>query len=115
MSLQSSKHFVVIGLLLIGAWAANIAPNAWGQEQGKRKATTKVPPAYPELARRMGIAGTVKVQVTVASSGAVKDAKVVGGHPVLANAVTDAVKRWRYEAGKEETVETLEFRFGPDQ
>jgi outer membrane biosynthesis protein TonB len=43
----------------------------------------------------------------------VKNAQLVGGHPVLANAALDAVKRWRYEAGKEETTGIVEFRFDP--
>ncbi len=31
-----------------------------------RRAKNKVPPLYPELARKMKIAGTVKIEVTVA-------------------------------------------------
>jgi TonB family protein len=115
MSLQRLKHVLGIGLLLVGGWSASIAPNAWGQEQSARKAKNKVAPAYPELARRMKISGVVKVQVTVAPNGAVKNAKLMGGHPVLANAVMDVVKQWCYEAGKDETVENLEFRFNPDE
>ena len=75
----------------------------------------KVEPVYPELARRMGIRGVVKVQITIAPNGTVKDEKLVGGHPLLANAVLEAVKRWRYEARPQETTENLEFRFNPDQ
>jgi len=115
MSFQSLKHLLGIGLLLIGGWTANITPNAWGQEQSTRKAKSKVKPAYPELARRMKISGVVKVQVTIASNGAVKNAKLMGGHPLLANAVLDAVRQWHYEAAKDETVENLEFRFSPDE
>ncbi len=115
MSFQSLKHVLGIGLLLIGGWTAIITPNAWGQEESARKAKNKVTPAYPELARRMKISGVVKVQVTVAPNGTVKNAKLMGGHPVLANAAMDAVRQWRYEAGKDETVENLEFRFSPDQ
>jgi TonB family protein len=115
MSFQRLKHVLGIGLLLVGGWSANIAPNACGQEQSTRKAKNKVTPPYPELARRMKISGVVKVQVTVTPNGAVKNAKLMGGHPVLANAVMDVVKQWRYEAGKDETVENLEFRFNPDE
>ncbi len=115
MSLQSLKHVLGIGLLLLGGWTANIVPSAWGQEQSARKTKSKTTPAYPELARRMKISGIVKVQVTVAPNGTVKNAKLMGGHPVLANAAMDAVRQWRYEAGKDETVENLEFRFNPDE
>jgi TonB family protein len=115
MSVHVAKHVLGMGLLVIGAWTANIAPHAWAQEQSTRKARNKVPPAYPELARRMKIYGVVKVQVTVATNGAVKDARLLGGHPLLADAVLDAVRQWRYQAGKEETVENLEFRFSPNE
>jgi TonB family protein len=114
MSLQSLKHVLGIGLLLVGGWTAIITPNAWGQEESTRKAKSKVTPAYPELARRMKISGVVKVQVTVAPNGTVKDTTLMGGHPVLANAVLDAVKKWRFEAGSE-TKENLEFRFSPNE
>ena len=93
------------------------APLAWGQEvkgqETNRKVKSKVSPEYPELAKRMNISGVVKVQVTVAANGSVKDAKLVGGHPVLASAALDAVKRWRFETGPEESTEIVEFRFDP--
>ena len=62
-----------------------------------RRAKSRVQPEYPELARKMNITGTVKVEVVVAPNGKVKEAKVVGGHPLLANAALEAVKKWHYE------------------
>jgi TonB family protein len=117
---EGLRRGLAVGLLLIGAAEPTLAPNAWGQGESKagesgRKTKNKVAPAYPELARSMKISGVVKVQLTVAPNGTVKDAKVVGGHPVLANAVLDAVKKWRYESRPQETTENLEFRFGPNQ
>jgi TonB family protein len=114
MSILSLTRVLAVGLLLSGGWAANTAPYAWGQEEVPRKAKSKVTPAYPELARRMKISGVVKVQVTVAPNGSVKGARLLGGHPVLANAVMEAVTRWRFETGPE-TIENLEFRFDPTQ
>src|ERR1700746_4236493 len=72
------------------------------QDQITRKVKTRVSPAYPELARRMSIAGVVKVQVVVAPNGTVKSAKVVGGHPLLVNAAVDAIKKGRFEPASEE-------------
>jgi TonB family protein len=115
VSFQGLKRGIAVGLLLVSgaATATMFAPNAWSQEEGTRKAKSKVQPTYPELARRMKISGVVKVQVTVAANGTVKDAKLLGGHPVLANAVLDAVKKWRYETAPQETTENLQFRFDP--
>lgn len=83
------------------------------QEEITRKVKTKVSPTYPDLARRMSISGVVKVQVVVGANGAVKNAKVVGGHPLLVNAAVDAVKKWRFEPASEETTGVVEFKFDP--
>ena len=110
---------MAVGLLLLTGWIAISAPPAWGQEakaqESGRKAKSRVPPVYPELARRMNITGAVKVRVTVAANGTVKDASLVGGHPVLAGAALDAAKKWRFESRPEESVEIIEFRFDPTQ
>ena len=105
-----------VGLLLVGGWAATNAPASWGQEQQEevtRKIKSKVAPTYPELARRMSISGAVRVQVTIAPNGAIKDAKLLGGHPVLANAALDALKKWHFEAGPAESTGIVVFHFDP--
>jgi TonB family protein len=71
----------------------------------------QVAPVYPELARKMAVTGTVKVQLTIAPNGLVKQAKLVGGHPLLVDPVMDAVKRWKYEPGPSETVQVVEVKF----
>jgi TonB family protein len=114
VSLQALNRSIAVGLLLFG-WVVTSAPPAWGQTEINRKAKIKVTPTYPELARRMSISGSVKVLVTVLPNGAVKEAKLLGGHPVLANAALDAVRKWRFEAGPEESTGIVEFRFDPNQ
>jgi len=78
-----------------------------------RRAKNKVPAVYPELARKMNLTGTVKVEVVVSANGVVKDAKVIGGHPVLANAALDAVKKWRFEPALSESSGVVDFKFEP--
>jgi TonB family protein len=78
-----------------------------------RRAKTKVQPAYPELARKMNIVGTVKIEVVVAPNGTVKEARVVGGHPVLAGAAQDAAKKWRFEPASVESTGIIDFKFEP--
>ena len=113
MSSRAWQRFAV-GLLMSGCVALGAGPS-WGQEEIARKVKSKTAPVYPDLARRMSITGVVKVQITVATNGVVKTAKLVGGHPVLAPAALDAVKKWRYEASNEETTGIVEFRFDPAQ
>jgi TonB family protein len=109
----------------IGVWLAVVAMTVGmaavgvrAQEaQGEivRRAKSKVQPVYPDLARKMNITGTVKVEVTVAPNGTVKDAKVVGGHPVLASAALEAVKKWRFEPAAMESSGVVDFKFEPHQ
>ena len=113
--MQRLNRLLAVGLLLVGGWVVVSAPVAWGQEELNRRAKTKVMPAYPELAKRMKITGVVKVLVTVSSNGSIKEAKLMGGHPVLATAALDAVKKWRFEPGQQETTGVVEFRFDPNQ
>jgi TonB family protein len=87
-----------------------------GQEaQGElvRRAKSKVAPVYPELARKLNLTGTVKVEVVVAPNGMVKDAKVVGGHPVLATAALEAARKWRFEPTAMESTGVVDFKFEP--
>ena len=78
-----------------------------------RRAKSKVQPAYPELARKMNITGTVKVEVVVSPNGTVKEARVVGGHPVLAGAALDAAKKWKFEPSPAESSGVIDFKFEP--
>jgi hypothetical protein len=50
--------------------------------------------------------------VVVAPNGSVKSAKALGGHPLLIDAAVTAAKGFKYEAGSEETKESIEFKFG---
>ena len=86
-------------------------PAVYGQEA--RKALVKFTPEYPELARRMSLSGVVKIQVTIAPNGQVKETKVIGGHPLLVAAATSAVQRWKFAPGSAETSQTVEFDFHP--
>lgn len=78
-----------------------------------RRAKSRVDPVYPELARKMNITGTVKIEVVVAPNGTVKTARIVGGHPVLAGAALDAAKKWRFEPAPAESTGIIDFRFEP--
>lgn len=102
-------------------WLAVLAMSVMGVSRGVhaqdaqneivRRAKSKVQPVYPDLARKMNLTGTVKVEVVVATNGSVKDAKVIGGHPVLASAALDAVKKWKFEPAAMETSGIVDFKF----
>lgn len=87
-------------------------PQAAQSNDISRRAKTKVQPVYPDLARKMNITGTVKVEVVVGSNGVVKEARVLGGHPVLASAAVDAARRWRFEPSAADSTGVIDFQFG---
>ena len=80
-------------------------------DESKRKVKSKVSPVYPELARRMNVAGKVKIEVVISPDGHVKTTRVVGGHPLLVQACQDAVKEWKFAPASEETTQIVEFEF----
>jgi TonB family protein len=98
-------RLVLVFVLAISAFA--------GSEQD-RKLRSGEPPQYPELARKLNIRGIVRVQVTIAPDGSVKEVKELGGNPVLLVALTGAVKTWKYEAADRTSVLEVKFAFPPE-
>lgn len=78
---------------------------------GKRQLHVSEPPEYPELARRLNLRGAVHLEAEVRRDGTVKAVRVLGGNPVLAEALSRAVMSWKYEPATQETVEQVEFNF----
>ena len=112
-----SQRIAAALLAVVTTIAAFGPPHAAAQaspgDEMNRRAKNRVQPPYPELARKMNITGTVKIEVTVAPNGTVKEARVIGGHPVLANPALDAAKKWRFEPAPAESVGVIEFKFEP--
>jgi TonB family protein len=84
-------HTVVLVVMLVFSVPAHAA--------GDRSVVSRVPPVYPELAKRMKISGQVKVEATVDENGKVTSVKTLSGSKMLAPAAEDAVKKWKFEPG----------------
>jgi TonB family protein len=105
---MSKKRYPLTFLAL--ALSLSFVTSAAAQD---RKLKEQVSPQYPEMAKSMHIAGSVKVQVTIEPNGSVKETKVIGGHPLLADAAVRAISKWKYEPGAEETkVVQVDFKNG---
>jgi TonB family protein len=107
---RSVRKVVLLSVVLTVLFASL---TSGAQDALARKVKSKIPPSYPDIARKMNLAGIVKLEVTVAPNGTVKDTKVIGGNPILVNAAVDAVKRWRFEPANEDSVGLVEFKFDP--
>ena len=83
------------------------------QAQDSRKALSNPVPVYPEVAKKLNLVGTVKVQVVIGADGRIKEKNFVGGHPILVNSVEETLKDWKYAPAGGETTAQLEFNFHP--
>jgi TonB family protein len=77
----------------------------------------RVEPDYPEEARERQLQGAVVLDIHIGQDGAVQDAKLVSGEPLLADAAVAAVRQWRFQpriidgaAVEMQTTVTLNFR-----
>jgi TonB family protein len=103
---------VLIGFFLVAAMALPGAAAQTSQSQASsRKLKLSVPPEYPELARKMNIQGVARVLLTVTADGRVVGVKELGGNPVLVAALSQAVKKWKYEAADRESEIEVRFEF----
>ena len=80
----------------------------------KRRLVERSAPAYPTLARNMALQGIVRVEAVVSPDGSVKSVEVRGGHPVLAQAAVNAVRKWRWEPTSHESREPVELKFSTE-
>jgi TonB family protein len=79
----------------------------------ERKVVQQTLPRYPEIARKMNLAGTLKVVAVVAPDGKVKAVQPVGGSPVLLMSAQDAVSQWKFAPTGSESREVIELHFNP--
>jgi TonB family protein len=105
------RYWISVLLLTLVTVLSISARPAFADDEGGRKVKNKVQPVYPDLAKRMNVTGSVKVEVVISPNGTIKSTKVIGGHPLLIEPAVDAIKKWRFEPGSEETTTTVEFRF----
>ena len=104
----------VLFLALVTIGSTTPLAHAQDSPESHRKLVNRVVPAYPSLAQKMGISGSVKIEAVVAANGTVKSTGILGGHPVLAQAGADAVRRCKWEAAPHETHEIVVLNFHPD-
>ena len=76
-----------------------------------RPVVHKVPPVYPEMAKRLHITGTVKVLTTIDATGSVTKVEGQGSNKILSSAAEDAVKHWKFAAGSGVDTMTIQINF----
>jgi TonB family protein len=99
---------IAIVLVITGTVCAQSAP---APARPDRKVTSRISPAYPDLAKKMHIHGVVRVEAVVRPNGIVKSTRVLGGNPVLVDAAVEALGKWKFEPDQNETTEVVQLTF----
>lgn len=107
------RCFLVLLLLFVPCSGLMSSAQSQPGSSESRKLVRKTTPAYPEIAKRMKLSGTVKVVAVVAPDGTVKAVEPMGGSPVLIEASRQAVINWKYAPAGAETREIVELHFTP--
>lgn len=82
-------------------------------QEAKRAKVSTIPPEYPELARLLGIGGSVRLAVTVDCVGRVIRVEILSGEPLLLEAACEAARRWRFSPGTGQATVDIEMNFPP--
>ena len=107
------RCFLLPFALLTISLGAGIAQAQDPSNQGERKVVRQTMPRYPDLARRMQLAGTVKVVAIVTPEGKVKKVEPMGGNPILIQAAQDAISGWKFAPAGGESRQVVELHFHP--
>ena len=111
MSRSTAGALLAIWLLFGVSVQAGTAQTNPEDTNSARKVLARVSPDCPALARRMHIHGVVKLEAVVRPNGSVKSTRVIGGNPVLVEAASNAVVKWKFEASPNETTELVQVSF----
>lgn len=103
-------------LLLQGAALALIVAMALPvRAADDRVVKSRVSPVYPEIAKRMRIAGAVKLEARVDAQGKVTEVKTISGNHMLAVAAEDAVRQWKFVPADSDSSVDVEVNFAAGQ
>ena len=85
-------------------------------EEFKKRLVNSPVPDYPQLARRAGLQGIVRLQVRLKTDGTLAVEKVLEGEPALVEAASSAIRQWRanpeeFGGQKVEVISTVTFNF----
>jgi len=100
-----------VKLFQVAALALTLAMAMPARAADERAVKSRVAPAYPEIARRMKIAGVVRVEATVDADGRVTDVKTLSGNRMLAAAAEQAVQNWKFVPGAGVSTVQLDINF----
>jgi TonB family protein len=92
---------------------ATLSVSANAQSKSPRKLVYKENPGYPLTLREAHIGGVVRLEIMISAKGIVDSVSPLGGNPVLVEAASAAVRKWKYAPADTESKTQVEFTFDP--
>jgi outer membrane biosynthesis protein TonB len=112
MRTKAKRLGVFAFFLAIGSSNATPAhAQAKAPAETKRQAKHLVTPNVSDLAKKLNLSGTVRIEILIGPDGTVKKTRVIGGNPVLAMDAETAAQKSTFMPGPTETTEVIEFKF----
>jgi TonB family protein len=112
-----ARHGALFAMLLMCVVCLlGLPPRSAAQKSDKtttRKLLYRESPGYPLTLREAHIGGVVRLEITISPRGSVDQVSALGGNPVLVEAASAAVRKWKYVAADNETKTQVEFTFDP--
>lgn len=93
---MTTSLIALLASLCLFASTDNGAARKVTAEEAESHLNKKVEPVTPALAKTLRLGGDVKVSFTISQTGDVTNLKAISGHPILIQAVLDAVRQWKY-------------------
>ena len=114
-AMRLARHLSALTLsLALSVWVIPISPaSAQKAEKLTRKLVYKENPTYPLELRHAHIGGVVRLEIVISARGTIDSIAPVGGNPVLVEAASAAVRRWKYAAADGETTTLVQITFDP--
>jgi len=98
MILRKPKFAICAALAASCLVLAEDKPDRVEPDIAARNLKARVDPTTPPLAKAIGVGGSVVVDIVTNETGRVASVTLVSGHPMLAPALIEAVKKWEYIA-----------------
>jgi TonB family protein len=96
------RHFrrpiiLMLGLCMIASALEQPRPTHVSPAEEESHLLLRNYPPIPPDAQKLGISGTVILEVAISPSGDVESVRVISGHPMLAQPAVEAVRGWKYK------------------
>jgi len=98
--MNSTKMFSHARAALCLALALTFLSATTIPQENEPKVLKKVLPVYPDILKKMGVSGTVRVRITIGADGSVKDVEARGGNAIFIDSVAAAVRNWKFVSGE---------------